>query len=121
MAGGRAYDSATYEPFWGDMRIIGSLTRRPLRMRVATLLMLVVAGAMALGARCIDRTSTYVDADGYTHITGEMVNDTNVQGTKIMLVGTLFNGDAVVAQKVSPTCPPDTQPNNQTTFDIRFD
>ena len=38
-----------------------------------------------------------------------------------MLVGTLFNGDAVVAQKVSPTCPPDTQPNNQTTFDIRFD
>src|SRR2546423_15231901 len=104
MGEGRAYDSATSECSGGAMRIIGSLARRPLLMRAAAFVMLLVVGAMALGARCIDRTSTYVDADGYTHITGEMVNDTNVQGTKIMLVGTLFNGDAIVAQKVSPTC-----------------
>jgi hypothetical protein len=63
-----------------------------------------------------------VDADGYTHITGEMVNDTDVQGTQIMLQGTLYDANNnVVAQKTSPTCPPDTQPHQQTVFDIRFD
>jgi hypothetical protein len=87
-----------------------------------TVAVLLAAGAMALGARCIDRTSTYVDKDGYTHITGEMVNDTDIQGTQIRLRGTLYNdaGD-VVATKEAPTCPPDTQPHEQTVFDIRFD
>lgn len=85
-------------------------------------MLLLCAGVLAVAARCIDRTSTYVDADGYTHITGEMVNDTDIQGTQIMLQGTLFDANGgVVAQKVAPTCPPDTQPHQQTTFDIRFD
>jgi hypothetical protein len=84
----------------------------------------VVAAAaiFGLGARCIERTHVYVDKDGYTHITGEMVNDTDIQGTRIMLRGTLYDAaDNVIATKDAPTCPPDTQPHQQTAFDIRFD
>ncbi|HYM14512.1 MAG TPA: hypothetical protein VEZ14_03060 [Dehalococcoidia bacterium] len=99
-----------------------SLLTRSVRVKRWAPVLLLAAGALALGARCIDRTSTYVDADGYTHITGEMVNDTNVQGTRIMLRGTLTDANGnVVATKDAPTCPPDTQPNQQTVFDIRFD
>ena len=75
-----------------------------------------------MGARCIERTSSHVDADGYTHITGEMVNDTETQGVGIILQGTLFDAAGnVVATKTGPTCPPDTQPHQQTVFDLRFD
>jgi len=99
-----------------------SLLRQRLPRRTAAITLLLCAGVLAVAARCIDRTSTYVDADGYTHITGEMVNDTDIQGTQIMLQGTLFDANGgVVAEKVAPTCPPDTQPHQQTTFDIRFD
>jgi hypothetical protein len=98
--------------------ICRSLSVRP---RLAPLLLLAL-GAFALGAKCIDRTSTYVDADGYTHITGEMVNDSNIQGTNIVLRGTLMDDAGnIVATKDAPTCPPDTQPHQQTIFDIRFD
>jgi hypothetical protein len=51
-----------------------------------------------------------------------MVNDSNIQGTNIMLQGTLLDDAGnVVATKTAPTCPPDTQPHQQTVFDIRFD
>ncbi len=101
---------------------VRALVPRRVRPRALSLALLLGVGAMALGARCIDRTSTHVDADGYTHITGEMVNDSDVQGTQIMLQGTLHDAnDNVVAQKTAPTCPPDTQPHEHTIFDIRFD
>jgi hypothetical protein len=90
--------------------------------KAALLSVLCLLGALALGTRCIERTSIHVDADGYTHITGEMVNETDIQGTQIMLRGTLYDDqNNVVAQKDSPTCPPDSQPNSQIIFDIRFD
>jgi hypothetical protein len=91
-------------------------------MRIATVAVVALAAFAALGARCIERTHTYVDKDGYTHITGEMDNDTNIQGAAIVLRGTLLDdANNVVATKDAPTCPPDTQPQNQTVFDIRFD
>lgn len=90
--------------------------------RGLVLMMLAALGVVALGASCITRTSTYVDKDGYTHITGQMVNDTETQGTKMMLQGTLFDAAGnVVATKTGPTCPPDSQPHDQTVFDLRFD
>ncbi len=104
------------------MSFIKTLRCPSLRWRAAAVSLLMLAGAMALGARCIERTSIHVDADGYTHITGEMVNETDVQGTQIMLRGTLYDDQGnVVAQKDSPTCPPDSQPQSQILFDIRFD
>ena len=96
--------------------------RRRAVTRASVLLSLFVVGVLCLGARCIERTHTYVDADGYTHITGQMANDTDVQATKMMLQGTLFDANGnVVAQKTSPTCPPDSQPHSEIAFDIRFD
>lgn len=104
------------------MRFIRELRRPSVRWRTVALSLLMLGGALALGAKCIERTSIHVDADGYTHITGEMVNETDVQGTQIMLRGTLYDAqDNVVAQKDSPTCPPDSQPQSQILFDIRFD
>lgn len=102
--------------------MIAQFVARIRTRRALTVGLLLGAAALVLGARCIDRTSTYVDADGYTHITGEMVNDTDIQGTQIMLRGTLYDAAGnVVATKDAPTCPPDTQPRQQTVFDIRFD
>ena len=90
--------------------------------RFASIGALAVVLALAIGARCIERTSVYVDKDGYTHIVGEMVNETQVQGTGMMLIGTLYDANGgVIAQKIVPTCPPDTQPNSQIVFDVRFD
>lgn len=99
------------------------LSPRRRRTRVAFVAMaVVVLGILASAARCIERTSTYVDSEGYTHITGEMVNDTGTQGTKMLLQGTLFDANgAVVAQKTAATCPPDSQPHQQIAFDIKFD
>ena len=96
--------------------------RRTIARRTAAITLLLALGVLTMSARCIERTSTYVDADGYTHITGQMVNDTDIQGTQIMLQGTLYDANNnIVAQKTAPTCPPDTQPHQQTIFDIRFD
>lgn len=104
------------------MRFLSRIPVQWPRARMVAVSVLMLAGVWALGARCIERTSTRVDSDGYTHITGEMVNETDIQATKIMLRGTLYDGqDNVVAQKDSPTCPPDSQPQSQILFDIRFD
>jgi hypothetical protein len=79
-------------------------------------------GTVALGARCIENVYVYVDQDGYTHVTGLMYNDTDVQGVGLTLRATLFdNAGNVIAQKDGPPCPPDTQPNSQIMFDLRFD
>lgn len=99
-----------------------SFCRSTVARRSTIIVALGVLALASLGARCIERTHVYVDKDGYTHITGEMVNDTDIQGTRIMLRGTLYDANNnVVASKDSPTCPPDTQPQQQTAFDIRFD
>ncbi len=93
-----------------------------LTRRTAAVTLLALTAIFGLGARCIQQTSVHVDKDGYTHITGEMFNDTDIQGTHIMLRASLFDDqDNVVATKDAPTCPPDTQAHDQTMFDIRFD
>jgi hypothetical protein len=102
------------------MRTIG--TQQSVYRRAAALTMLLSLAFAALGARCIEATHVHVDRDGYTHITGEMVNETGIQGTNITLRATLFDdGGNVVATKDGPTCPPDTQPHSTIMFDIRFD
>lgn len=90
--------------------------------RRGAIALLTIAALLAFGGRCIDRTSEHVDQDGYTHVTGEMVNDTDIQGTQIMLRARLLDAQGnVIAQKDGPTCPPDTQPHQQSMFDLRFD
>ncbi len=103
------------------MGILGAIRRiRPTRLLALTILAAV--GVAAMGARCIEKPYVYVDGDGYTHITGRMVNDTDIQGASIMLRGTLFDANNnVIASKDSPICPPDLKPFSEAIFDIRFD
>ena len=99
-----------------------SLPVRGRTLRLGVLALLVAGAVLAAGARCIENVRVYVDDDGYTHIVGEMYNETDIQGTSIMLRGTLLDGAGnVIAQKDSAICPPDSQPGAQSMFDIRFD
>jgi hypothetical protein len=93
------------------------------RLRMATIaLTFVVLGVMASAARCIENTSIRTDAQGFTHIYGEMFNDTDVQGVQMMLRGRLLDAQGnVVAEQVASICPPDSQPHGQSMFDIKFD
>jgi hypothetical protein len=85
-------------------------------------LVIVIAALASAGARCIEQPSVQVDKDGYTHLTGRMVNETDTQGTELMLRGTLYDAqNNVIAQKDAPPCPPDLSPNSEVMFDIRFD
>jgi hypothetical protein len=91
-------------------------------VRALALLTLAGLAAFALGARCIERTSVWVDPEGYTHISGTMVNDTDIHGGQLLLRGTLYDGAGnVIATKDTPPCPPDLKAHSQVTFDIRFD
>ncbi|MEX2224904.1 MAG: hypothetical protein WEB52_00490 [Dehalococcoidia bacterium] len=76
----------------------------------------------ALGARCVENTSVRVDADGYTHIYGEIYNDTEIQGHSMRIHGRLLRSDgSVIAEQDAPLCPPELPPHSQTFFDICFD
>jgi hypothetical protein len=95
---------------------------RPRAWRLGLIGLLAAVAMLATAARCIENVRVYVDADGYTHIVGEMYNETEIQGSAIMLRGTLYDGAGnVIASKDSPICPPDSQPGAQSMFDIRFD
>jgi len=83
---------------------------------------LAVLAVLAMGAKCVENTSVYVDDEGYTHIAGQMFNETDIQGRALMLRGTLYDANNnVIATKDAATCPPDLAPHSQVMFDIRFD
>lgn len=90
--------------------------------RLACVTAAAVLAVLSLGARCIENTSVSVDENGQTHIYGEMYNDTEVQGSAILLNGVLLDANGgVIAEKSAPLCPPDSQPGKQSVFDIEFD
>jgi hypothetical protein len=96
--------------------------RRLLSRRTLALVVLTAVAVSALSAKCIENTKVFVDSDGYTHIVGEMFNETEIQGTAIVLRGRLLDANGnVIAEKDTPICPPDSQPRAQSVFDIRFD
>lgn len=103
------------------MNILAAV-RRVRLAKLAALGLLIAIGVAALGARCIEKPYVYVDKDGYTHITGRIVNDTDIQGAAIMLRGTLYDANNnIIATKDAPICPPDLKPFSESIFDIRFD
>ena len=82
----------------------------------------LVLGAMfALGARCIENESVYVDSDGYTHIVGNMANETDVSASTVTLSATLFDANGnVLSTTTGLLCPMSVQPHSQTAFELRF-
>ncbi len=90
--------------------------------RVAMLLTGLALAVVALGARCIENTSIYVDGAGYTHIVGNMTNETDISASTVTLRGQLFDGDGnVIAETTGILCPMTVQPHSQNAFDLRFD
>lgn len=92
--------------------------------RLKTLAVIAGLGAVAtlsLGARCIENTSVQKDADGFTHIYGEMINETDIQGSQIVVHGRLLDGaGAPIAETDGVICPPTLDPHSQVVYDIRF-
>jgi hypothetical protein len=89
--------------------------------------MLLLAGLLALAvsataARCVENTAVRTDSNGYTHVYGEMFNDTDVQGVDITVNARLLDAQGnVIGEKSGPICPPDLAPHGQSMFDIRLD
>ncbi len=89
---------------------------------IVTVTALAGFAALAVGARCIENVSLQTDSEGYRHLVGEMYNDTEVQGTGIVVKGTLLDAAGnVIAEKQAPLCPPVSHPHSQGVFDIKFD
>lgn len=104
------------------MRVLSVARRIGFRWRTAAVAVLALTSVLGLGARCIENTSVRVDSEGYTHITGKLVNDTDIQGAELTLRGTLFDAaNNVIATKDQAPCPPDLSPYSEVMFDIRFD
>lgn len=89
--------------------------------RRATIAFLLLAPIFLLGARCIDHESLRKGPDGDWHLYGEIHNDTNVQGTQILLQGTLFDPSGrVVGVGQTYICPGDLSPGTFSVYDIRI-
>jgi len=89
--------------------------------RLMSLVFVVFSVVFTLGARCVENTSVRVDSDSYTHVYGEMYNDTDISGYNMVLGARLLAGDgSVIAEQTGALCPPSLTPHQQTVFDIRF-
>lgn len=90
--------------------------------RAVGLAILTVVGVLTMGARCVENVTVHTDADGFTHISGEMFNDTDSQAVEMVVRGRLLDGQGnVIAEKDARICPPDISPHSQAVFDIEFD
>lgn len=86
-----------------------------------TLPLLVFASLFLLAARCIDNETMYQDGSGDWHVVGEMHNDTDVWGAKMMLGGTLMDNDGnVLATGQAPACPFELASHGSSVFDVQF-
>lgn len=94
------------------------MTRIPRRLVVLCL----IAGAIfAAGAKCIEHESLYIDSEGYTHIVGNMTNETDVSASTVTLSATLFDADGNVLSTTSGLlCPMSVQPHSQSAFELKF-
>lgn len=83
---------------------------------------LAVIALLLMGARCIDNETLYRDGSGSWHVVGEVHNETDVQGTGIIVGGTLFDAaDNVIGTARTAACPLELSPQSFTAFDLQFD
>jgi hypothetical protein len=93
--------------------------KRALRLALA----LGLAGPLLflLGARCVEHDALRRGPDGNWHIYGELFNDTDVQGTGIVVQGSLFDASGeLLATGTAPTCPGELSPGKPVVYDIRL-
>ena len=91
------------------------------RLRNICLPIVLLCAILGLGARCIENDSLYRDDEGYWHVVGEMVNDTNVSASSVTLGAKLFDSqDNVIAETTGMICPVTVQPKSRNLFDLKF-
>ena len=96
------------------------LVRRSTRRWLA-IAVLAAFAALSGAARCIENDSARFDSEGYLHVTGEMINDTNVSATSVTLRAQLFDSnDTVYAETAGHLCPGSVQPMSRNAFDLKF-
>ncbi len=95
---------------------------RPLlSRRLLAVGLLVVLGVAASAAKCIENDQMYVDSEGYTHVVGNMTNETDVSASTVTLSARLFDAtDNVIAETTGILCPETVQPHSQNAFDLKF-
>jgi hypothetical protein len=91
-------------------------------LRRATVIGAVALLAVAaMGAKCIENDQVYTDSEGYTHVVGEMVNETDVSATTVTLSAKLFDAQGnLLAETTGSLCPVSVQPNSRSVFDLKF-
>ncbi len=72
----------------------------------------------SLGARCIENTSLRRGAGGDWHLYAEIHNETDVQATEFIVLGTLLDAEGNPGQ--APICPHELSPSSFSAYDIRF-
>jgi len=91
------------------------------RRRLLTVGLLTILGIGAIAAKCIENDQMYVDSEGYTHVVGNMTNETDISASTITLSAKLFDANNnVIAETTGPLCPETVQPRSQNVFDLRF-
>jgi hypothetical protein len=89
--------------------------------RIAVMGLLLALGVLASAAKCIENDQMFVDTEGYTHVIGNMTNETDVSASTVTLSAKLFDAnDNVIAEATGPLCPESVQPHSQNVFDLRF-
>jgi hypothetical protein len=90
--------------------------------RAVGLAAIIVLAVVATGARCIENVAVRTDGQGGTYLLGEIYNDTDVQGTRIVVRTMLKDASGnILASKDTATCPPDLQPGGLSSYGVKFD
>jgi hypothetical protein len=89
--------------------------------RIAVVGLLLALGVLASAAKCIENDQMFVDTEGYTHVIGNMTNETDVSASTVTLSAKLFDAnDNVIAEATGSPCPVSVTPHNQQVFDLKF-
>lgn len=96
------------------------ILRQPASGRRAVAL-LALASLFLVAAKCIDNETMYQDPGGNWHVVGEMRNDTDVWGAKMLVGGSLLDDAGnVLATGQAPACPFELAAHGVSVFDVEF-
>jgi hypothetical protein len=82
---------------------------------------LVTLASIALGAKCLENDSLRRDANGDWQITGEIHNETGVQGLDIELLGVVEYEDGTRMQAEATMCPDTLSPGTFSAYRVTFE
>ena len=92
-----------------------------LRTRLVLGLLLVAGAIFLISARCVENDAVRRGPDGNWHLYGELFNETDIQGTGMVVRGEIFDQEGnVVSAGTAPTCPRELAPGKPVAYDVTF-